>query len=114
MATKSAQNTLDTFMEILQDIDDTKKDIHHQSAGNKILCNIQIISDRAATELKFDELLESYREELLPQKEQITLPWIMKRKKQSVDLTVSSVVLMVLFIWQMLHSKDYIKQRLRF
>lgn len=69
MATKSEQNTLGTFQEIVQDIDDTIKNTHHQSAGNKILCNTQnIISGRTATELKFDELLESYREELLPRK----------------------------------------------
>uniref|UniRef100_A0A8W8JEX1 Uncharacterized protein n=1 Tax=Magallana gigas TaxID=29159 RepID=A0A8W8JEX1_MAGGI len=68
MATKSAQNTLDTFKEILQDIADTRKETHPQSAGNEILCNIQnTMSDRAATELKFNELLESYREEVLPQ-----------------------------------------------
>lgn len=61
--TKSAQNTLDTFKEILQDIADTKKETHPQSAGNKILCNIQnTMSGRAATELKFNDLLESYRE----------------------------------------------------
>lgn len=39
-----------------------------QRAGNKILCNIQnTMSDRAVTELNFDEVLERYREELLPQ-----------------------------------------------
>lgn len=107
MATKSAQNTLDTFKEILQDIADTRKETHPQSAGNEIVCNIQnTMSDRAATELKFNELLESYH-----RYEQITTPWMMKRKKQSVDLTISSVVFMVLFIWQMLHIKDYMKQR---
>lgn len=54
MATKSAHNTLDTCKEILQVI--------------KILCNIQnTMSDRAVTELNFDEVLERYREELLPQ-----------------------------------------------
>lgn len=67
MATKSAQNTLDTFKEILQDISDTNKEALVNS-GDKILCNIQnTMSDRAATELKFNELLENYRVELLPQ-----------------------------------------------
>jgi hypothetical protein len=67
MATKSAQNTLDTFQEILQDISDTNKESNFNS-GDRILCNIQnTMSDRAATELKFNDLLENYRLELLPQ-----------------------------------------------
>ncbi|XP_062619501.1 uncharacterized protein LOC134281055 [Saccostrea cucullata] len=67
MATKSAQNTLDTFKEILQDISDNSEETQ-KNIGNKVICNIQnTMSDRAPTELKFNELLESYREELLPQ-----------------------------------------------
>lgn len=53
-------------MEILQDIADTEKESRHKSTGNKIVCNIQnTMSDRAATYLKFNELLEG--EEVLQQ-----------------------------------------------
>ncbi|XP_062580294.1 uncharacterized protein LOC134242222 [Saccostrea cucullata] len=67
MATKSAENTLDKFKHILEDISDANNKTLENS-GNKILGNIQnTMSDRAATELKFNELLEIYRQSLLPQ-----------------------------------------------
>lgn len=55
MATKSAQSTLDTFKDILDDISFANKETF-DIRGNQILCNIQnILSDRVATELKFNE-----------------------------------------------------------
>lgn len=67
MATKSAQSTLDTFKDILDDISFANKETLY-IRGNQILCNIQnTVSDRAATELKFNEILQDYRMTLLPQ-----------------------------------------------
>lgn len=66
MATKSSSDTLDTFKEILSDIDMVSKSDDIVSA--KLLTNIKnTMSDRAATETKFNELLKNYREEILPQ-----------------------------------------------
>ncbi|KAK6182314.1 hypothetical protein SNE40_010026 [Patella caerulea] len=66
LATKSAEDTLTTFNEVLQDIDDRKK----QSAsdvGKIILCNTQnTMSDRASTEMKWHHMLENYRKNILP------------------------------------------------
>nr|XP_022291268.1 uncharacterized protein LOC111102708 isoform X2 [Crassostrea virginica] len=67
MATKSAQSTLDTFKDILDDISFANKETL-DIRGIQILCNIQnTMSDRAATELKFNEILQDYRMTLLPQ-----------------------------------------------
>ncbi|XP_060570464.1 uncharacterized protein LOC132728810 [Ruditapes philippinarum] len=65
MATKSSQDTLDTFKEILTDINIASED--ESQGGKKILTNIKnTMSDRAASEMKFNELLENYRKEVLP------------------------------------------------
>ena len=67
MATKSAQSTLDTFKDILDDISFANKETL-DIRGNQILCNIQnTMSDRAATKLKFNEILQDNRLTLLPQ-----------------------------------------------
>ena len=65
MATKSSQDTLDTFKEILTDIDNVSK--AEDSVSAKLLSNIKnTMSDRASTETKFNTLLEEYRNEILP------------------------------------------------
>lgn len=65
MATKSSQDTLNTFKEILSDIDCVSK--NEQSSAASILINIKnTMSARAATETKFNRLLKEYREEILP------------------------------------------------
>ena len=65
MATKSSNDTLDTFKEILSDVNaasDSETDV-----GKKILSNIKnTMSDRASTETKFNELLKDFRESVLP------------------------------------------------
>jgi hypothetical protein len=65
MATKSSQDTLDCFKEILNDINLASENEH---AGKNILINIKnTMSDKAATEKKFNEILSEYRKEILPQ-----------------------------------------------
>ncbi|KAG1682434.1 Developmentally-regulated GTP-binding protein 1 [Nymphon striatum] len=67
MADESAQTTLDTLKEILSDQNDVCSAENNKAPGQKILCNIaSTMSDRAATEVKFNSLLETYREEFLP------------------------------------------------
>ncbi|WAR06009.1 LOW QUALITY PROTEIN: hypothetical protein MAR_021378 [Mya arenaria] len=64
MATKSSHDTLETFKDILNDIDDITDD----EPGNKLLVNIKnTMSDRASTETKFNELLQEYRNQTLPE-----------------------------------------------
>ena len=56
----------DTFKEIFCDIDAATED--ETDVGKKILFNIKnIMSDRASTETKFNELLKDYRESVLPE-----------------------------------------------
>lgn len=58
--TKGARDTLITFQEILSDISDASK-ISNSDAGKKILLNIvSTMSDRASTQIKFNDLLEEY------------------------------------------------------
>ncbi|XP_056017756.1 uncharacterized protein LOC130053959 [Ostrea edulis] len=71
MSSKSAKTTLDTFNEILEDKNDVcslreeKTDTNNR--GYKILSGIKnTMSDRASTEKKFNELLEEYRSNILP------------------------------------------------
>ena len=64
MSNKSAKTCLDTFKEIISDISHSGSD----TSGRMILANLaNTMSDRAATEKSFNNLLESYREEILPQ-----------------------------------------------
>lgn len=68
MVDKSAQSTLDTFKDILEDISTTCQSIKQSdNVGYKILANIHsTMSDRAKTEHKFHNILNSYRSELVP------------------------------------------------
>lgn len=70
MVDKSGQSTLDTLKEILNDIteychvNEINNDIN---VGNKLLANIRdTMSDRASTEKNFNNLLEHFRTQILP------------------------------------------------
>lgn len=65
LLTKSGRDTLAVFQDILQDIDDRseKTDL----ALKKILLKVTTMIDRASTELIFNELLEKFRAEVLPE-----------------------------------------------
>ena len=66
LVTKSAQDTLQVFQDILSDVNE-RCDATKDDVSQKILANIvATMSDRAATEYKFNELLESYRLTVLP------------------------------------------------
>jgi len=55
---------LTVFREILSDLDNSS---NNDSASKDIIAHITAtISDRAATEVRFNELLEEYRKEILP------------------------------------------------
>ncbi len=64
MSNKSARTCLDTFKEILEDISAMKE---NSVAGDLIVTNIKnTMSDRAQTEVAFNNLLLEYRDEILP------------------------------------------------
>ena len=64
--TKSAEDTLKVFKELLQDLDDVVKNAEGD-ISKSVLQHVQAtMSDRAATEVKFNSLLETYRKEALP------------------------------------------------
>lgn len=66
LLTKSGRDTLAVFQDILQDIDDRSEKTH--LASIKILLNITAtMSDRASSELQFNELLEKFRADVLPE-----------------------------------------------
>jgi E1A/CREB-binding protein len=64
--TKSADNTLKVFKEIFSDLNDIS-DSENDPVSRDIIKHIcATLSDRAATEMKFNNLLESYRKDVLP------------------------------------------------
>lgn len=63
----SSQDTLETFKQILGDIDDVQSLIGKQSVSSKIVFHIKnTMSDRHAAEKLFNELLSDFRLEILP------------------------------------------------
>ena len=63
---RSDSNTLCVFKEILSDLDEVRQS-GEERTSNDIICHIKAtMSDRAATEVKFNSLLEEYRKEILP------------------------------------------------
>ncbi len=73
MVSKSASDTLETLKVVLSDIGDminkhaNENTSKETNKGLKLLCQIKnTMSDRAATETKFNEMLETYRKECLP------------------------------------------------
>ena len=63
IASKSGQdNTLQTLQQILRDVEDFPSLDGRESANNIT----STMSDRASTQIKFNELLEDYRREILP------------------------------------------------
>ena len=62
-----AVDTLDTFKEILSDIDSVQQSLGKCAVSGKIIAKIKnTMSDRHAAEKLFNELLHDYRKELLP------------------------------------------------
>ena len=63
----SAVDTLDTFKEILDDIDSVQQAIGKEAVSANVVLKIKnTMSDRHAAEKLFNELLEDYRADLLP------------------------------------------------
>ena len=62
----SAIDTLDTFKEILEDIDNVQKAIGKDAVSSELVVKIKnTISDRHSAEKKFNDLLRNYRTDLL-------------------------------------------------
>ena len=70
MTTKSRQDAMDTFKEILQDVDDSSE--AGSKASKAIMKTIvATMPDRASTQMKFNELLKEFRTDVLKEE----LPW---------------------------------------
>lgn len=99
MVTKSGKDTLKTLQGILGDIDEVSE-MEDKLTRKQILLNItSTMSDRAATQLKFNELLEEYRTHIL--KEEFEEQWdeMSYAEKSSVcTLNTFSVVYMFWFM----------------
>ena len=81
----SAQNTLDTLREILDDLDM----VHEQLGGTKVSSTIlsklkNTMSDRHSAEKLFNELLSDYRAEILPE---VMAGWAEANEAEKVQLT---------------------------
>jgi hypothetical protein len=64
--TKSAGNTLNVLKEILYDLDSASKSDNNEISRDIVSHITATMSDRAATEIKFNEMLCTYRKEILP------------------------------------------------
>ena len=63
----SASNSLETFKEILTDLDDINAALGKEAVSSKILLKIKnTMSDRHAAEKLFNDMLHNYRVEILP------------------------------------------------
>ena len=65
MVTKSGQNTLDVLNQILRDIDEVCASTDNTLSKTILMNIVSTMSDRAATQIKFNELLEEYRKNIL-------------------------------------------------
>ena len=87
MATKSGSDTLTTFQNILDDINNVSR-CSENEVSQKILLNIvSTMSDRAATQKKFNELLEEYRR--LVMMEDLGQAWI--EMSEAEQLSISKI-----------------------
>ncbi|WAR14697.1 hypothetical protein MAR_004802 [Mya arenaria] len=64
--TKYASNTLSVLKEILEDLDCASKCSNSETSRDIVAHITATMSDRAATEVKFNDLLSTYRTEVLP------------------------------------------------
>jgi len=64
--TKSAEDTLKVFKQILSDINDVCHESTRTVSHDILVHIVATLSDRAATEVKFNELLYTYRKDILP------------------------------------------------
>ena len=61
MTTKSGQNALDTLLDILKDINTVSDESENDTSRSILKTKASTMSDRASTQLKFNQLLEDYR-----------------------------------------------------
>ena len=73
LVTKSGRDTLQTLQEILADIDSVGKNSDNLGSQQILLNIVSTMSDRAATQMKFNSLLEEYKTNIL--KEELRDKW---------------------------------------
>jgi hypothetical protein len=59
---KQARQFLSTFKELLQDMEDVSTEASSESSKRLLLNIVATMSDRAGTQIKFNELLQEYRQ----------------------------------------------------
>ena len=82
IVTKGATDTMTTFKEILSDISDASQFSDRESSKSILLNIVSTMSDRASTEIKFNELLEDYRANIL--KEHLSESWDMMSNAEKI------------------------------
>ena len=65
LVTKSGKDMLTTLQQVLQDIKDVSEDSENDVSKRLLLNIVSTMSDRAGTQVKFNSLLEDYRNEIL-------------------------------------------------
>ena len=83
--TKGATDTMTTFKEILSDISDASQFSDRESSKSILLNIVSTMSDRASTQIKFNELLEDYRANIL--KEHLSEQWDMMSDAEKSSVT---------------------------
>ena len=81
----SAQNTLDTLIEILDDLNVVSKELGGSNVSEKVLLKIKnTMSDRNSAEKLFSQLLQEYRSTILPD---IVSGWAEMSPDEKIQLT---------------------------
>ena len=93
----SAQNTLDTLKEILDDIDSVQLALGKNAVSTKIISKLKnTMSDRHAAEKLFNELLHDFRADILPS---VAENWEQMNEMEKEQLTRMNNILVVSIIW---------------
>lgn len=111
MATKSGSDTLST-LQIILDINEISKSYENIVSKHILLSIVSTMSDRAATQKKFIELLEDYRkivlmEDLGHNRQNMTE----KNSYHYVNYQICFVVYILLYILLKLHENPFYKYR---
>ena len=93
----SAQNTLDTLKEILDDIDSVQLALGKNAVSTKIISKLKnTMSDRHAAEKLFNELLHDFRADILPS---VAENWEQMNEMEKEQLTHMNNFFVVSIIW---------------
>ena len=108
VASGSAQSMLDKVKEILDDLSASASTSNGKDTQTEIVTQIKsTMSDRASTEMFFNELLANYREEILPLVVKNWEELSQKEKESCQRCTTFSVAFILLFLWLKLPLRPF-------